>query len=627
MSWSLEQARSTYNVSHWGGGYFDINQLGHLVVYPDQDKSKPGIDVYELSQGLTEQKLSLPVLLRFTDILRDRVATLCDAFDLAMEADNYRGGYTAVYPIKVNQQRTVVEHICQNGAERVGLEAGSKPELMAVLGMSRQGGVVVCNGYKDREYIRLALIGQQLGFKVFIVIEKPSELQLVLEESSKLGIEPMLGVRVRLASIGAGKWQNTGGEKSKFGLTSSQVLAVVNSLKLAGKLQTLQLLHCHLGSQIANIRDIQGGMREMGCYYAELCALGAVLTYVDVGGGLGVDYEGTRSRSDCSMNYSVQEYANNVVHALKVVCEEKLLPQPMIISESGRALTAHHAMLITNVVDSDIIELPTDIDALENPDDPKVIHYLWNVMSQADIGSPLEAYHDAVHWLQQARDMYAQGMMTLEQRARSEQLYYLVSAKVKARLNPSIRSQRDLLDELNEKQADKYFCNFSLFQSLPDVWAIDQVFPIIPLHRLDEEPTRRVVIQDLTCDSDGRIDRYVDNEGLESSLPLHEYTSGQPYLLGMMLIGAYQETLGDMHNLFGDTDSVDIELTDDGYQMVCPEYGDAVDELLAYVHFDADELLLSYKAKLNNSDLSEQDKNLYLTELQAGLTGYTYHED
>jgi len=627
MNWNLDRARSTYNVAHWGGGYFDINQQGHLLVYPDRDSAKSGIDVYELSQRLAEQKLSLPVLLRFTDILRDRVATLCAAFDLAMQADNYAGGYTAVYPIKVNQQRTVVEHICQNGGGRIGLEAGSKPELMAVLGMSQPGGVIVCNGYKDREYIRLALIGQRLGFKVFIVIEKPSELQLVLQESDKLGIAPMLGVRVRLASIGAGKWQNTGGEKSKFGLTSSQVLAVVNCLRQQDKLQTLQLLHCHLGSQIANIRDIQGGMREVARYYAELHGLDVVLQYVDVGGGLGVDYEGTRSRSYCSMNYSVQEYANNVVHALKVVCEEKLLPQPMIISESGRALTAHHAMLITNVIDSDIIETPEDVDALENDADPKVIKYLWNVMSQSDIGSPLEAYHDAVHWLQQTQDMYTQGLMNLEQRARAEQLYYLVCAKVKARLNPSIRAQRELLDELNEKQADKYFCNFSLFQSLPDVWAIDQVFPIMPLHRLDEEPTRRVVIQDLTCDSDGRIDHYVDNEGLETSLPLHSYSSDKPYLLGMMLVGAYQETLGDMHNLFGDTDSVDVELTESGYQMVSPEYGDAVDELLAYVHFDATELLASYETKLNDSDLTDQDKRLYLTELEAGLTGYTYHED
>ena len=627
MNWNLDRARSTYNVAHWGGGYFDINQQGHLVVYPDRDNSKPGIDVYALSQRLAEQKLSLPVLLRFTDILRDRVTALCNAFDLAMEADNYAGGYTAVYPIKVNQQRTVVEHICQNGGGRIGLEAGSKPELMAVLALSSPGGVIVCNGYKDREYIRLALIGQRLGHKVFIVIEKPSEVQLVLDESAKLGIEPMLGVRVRLASIGAGKWQNTGGEKSKFGLTSSQVLALVGQLRQADKVETLQLLHCHLGSQIANIRDIQGGMREVARYYAELYGLNVALEYVDVGGGLGVDYEGTRSRSYCSMNYSVQEYANNVVHALKLVCEEKDLPQPMIISESGRALTAHHAVLITNVIDSDVIELPVDVDALNNSDDPKVIHYLWNVMSQSEIGSPLEVYHDAVHWLQQAQDMYIQGVMSLEQRSRAEQLYYVVSVRVKARLNPAIRAQRELLDELNEKQADKYFCNFSLFQSLPDVWAIDQVFPIMPLHRLNEEPTRRVVIQDLTCDSDGRIDHYVDNEGLEASLPLHQYSSNKPYLLGMMLVGAYQETLGDMHNLFGDTDSVDVELTKDGYQMVSPEYGDAVDELLAYVHFDADGLLASYETKLNASEIPGQDKGLYLDELRAGLKGYTYHED
>ena len=627
MSWNLDKARNTYNIAHWGSGYFDISQQGHLLVYPDRDSSRPGIDVYELSQRLAEQKLSLPVLVRFTDILRDRVTTLCTAFDEAMAADQYTGGYTAVYPIKVNQQRTVVEHICQNGGGRIGLEAGSKPELMAVLALSQPGGVIVCNGYKDREYIRLALIGQRLGHKVFIVIEKPSELQLILEESDKLGIEPLLGLRVRLASIGAGKWQNTGGEKSKFGLTASQVLAATDKLRQADKLAALQLLHCHLGSQIANIRDIQRGMREVARYYAELHALGVALQYVDVGGGLGIDYEGTRSRSDCSMNYSVHDYASNVVNALKRICDEQALPHPMLISESGRALTAHHAMLITNVIDHDRIEIPADIDALENNTDPGVIQYLWDVMSKSDVGSPLEAYHDALHWLQQAQELYTEGMITLEQRARAEQLYYLVCARVKARLNPGLRAQRELLDELNEKQADKYFCNFSLFQSLPDVWAIEQVFPIMPLHRLDEEPTRRVVIQDITCDSDGRIDQYVDNEGLESSLPLHSYVEGQPYLLGMMLVGAYQETLGDMHNLFGDTDSVDVELTDDGYRMVSPEYGDAVDELLAYVHFDAEELLVAYQTKLDDAGLPDQDKGLYLDELRAGLKGYTYHED
>ncbi len=627
MQWDIDQARTTYNVDHWSGGYFDINEKGHLAVYPDRDRSKAGIDVYELTQQMGQHKLSLPVLLRFTDILQDRVTTLCNAFDEAMREEEYSGGYTAVYPIKVNQQRTVVEHICKHGAGRIGLEAGSKPELMAVMALSEPGGVIVCNGYKDREYVRLALIGQRLGHRVFIVIEKLSELQIVLDESAKLNVEPLLGIRVRLASIGAGKWQNTGGEKSKFGLTANQVLDAIKQLRAADKVSTLQLLHCHLGSQIANIRDIQRGMGEVARYYAELHALGVTINYVDVGGGLGIDYEGTRSRSYCSMNYSVKEYAHNVVHALSAVCAEKNLSEPMLISESGRALTAHHAVLITNVIDSDVVPESNDIEALDEKNDPQVIHYLWGVLSQSDVGSPVEAYHDAAHWLQQAQDMYNHGLLNLEQRAKAEQLYFAISAKVKARLNPAIRAQRELLEELNEKQADKYFCNFSLFQSLPDVWAIEQIFPIMPLHRLNEKPQRRVVIQDITCDSDGRIDQYVDNEGLETTLPLHDYSHDKPYLLGMMLVGAYQETLGDMHNLFGDTDSVDVELTEDGYRFSQPEYGDTVDELLAYVHFDSNELVASYENKLQQSDLSEQERQVFMDELQAGLQGYTYHED
>ncbi len=627
MHWDIAQARKTYNIDHWGGDYFDINGQGHLVVYPDRDKTRPGIDVYQLTQEMAGHELSFPVLLRFTDILRDRVVTLCNAFDEAMQIERYGGGYTAVYPIKVNQQRTVVEHICKHGAGRIGLEAGSKAELMAVLALSEQGGVIVCNGYKDREYIRLALIGRRLGHRLFIVIEKLSELQMVLDESARLGVAPLLGIRVRLASIGAGKWQNTGGEKSKFGLTASQVLLAIDQLRQAGKLSALQLLHCHLGSQIANIRDIQRGMDEVARYYAELRALAVDINYVDVGGGLGVDYEGTRSRSDCSMNYSVREYANNVVHAFGRVCEDKQLPQPMLISESGRALTAHHAVLVTNVIDSDVVPEPESLNVQDGENDPQVIHFLRQVLSQSNTGSPLETYHDAVHWLQQAQDMYSHGLLSLEQRAQAEQLYFAICAKVNVRLNPSIRAQRELLDELNEKQADKYFCNFSLFQSLPDVWAIEQIFPIIPLHRLHEPPTRRVVIQDITCDSDGRIDQYVDHEGVESTLPLHHYHADEPYLLGMMLVGAYQETLGDMHNLFGDTDSVDVALTADGYCLTQAEYGDTVEELLAYVHFNADELLTSYKAKIMRSGLSDEERKGFLLELEAGLRGYTYHED
>lgn len=626
MTWSLDQARATYNVCHWGGGYFDINAQGHLCVTPRRGQTGRAIDVFALAREIRDQGLGWPVLVRFSDILHDRVDTLCDAFAQAMENEGYGGGYTAVYPIKVNQQRTVVEQIRDHGGERVGLEAGSKPELMAVLGMSRPGGVIVCNGYKDREYIRLALIGRRLGHQVFIVIEKLSELELVLSEAADLGIDPLLGVRVRLSSIGAGKWQNSGGEKAKFGLTASQLLEAVAQLRQAQRLDCLQLIHFHLGSQLANIRDIQRGLREAARYYAELSRLGGNIKVVDVGGGLGVDYEGSRSRSFCSMNYSVQEYANNIVYTLKEICAEQGLPHPMIISESGRALTAHHAMLITNVIDVDSV--PTG-EQLQPPgaQAPAVIRNLWELLQQVDARAVLEAYHDAVHWLGEAQEMYTHGIIDLAQRATAEQLYYAICWRVRSLLNPASRAQRDVLEELNEKLADKYFCNFSLFQSLPDVWAIDQIFPVLPLHRLDEAPQRRVAIEDLTCDSDGRIDQYVDGEGIESTLPLHSPRPGEPYLLGMMMVGAYQEILGDMHNLFGDTDSVDVELTAEGYRLVRPEHGDKVDELLSYVHFEPQELLAAYERKIAAAKLNPETAQAYLKELADGLNGYTYLEE
>jgi arginine decarboxylase len=627
MNWSLDRARATYNITHWSGGYFDINEAGHLTVSPRRNAAKAVIDVYNLAHEIRDFGLAWPVLVRFTDILHDRVDTLCSAFATAMHSEGYQGGYTGVYPIKVNQQRTVVEQIRNHGGERIGLEAGSKPELMAVLGMSHPGCVIICNGYKDREYIRLALIGRKLGHQTYIVVEKLSELNLVLEESGNLGIDPLLGIRVRLSSIGAGKWQNSGGEKAKFGLTVSQLLEAVERLRDKDYLDCLQLIHFHLGSQLANIRDIQKGIREAARYYAELYRLGANVQVVDVGGGLGVDYEGSRSRSFCSMNYSVQEYANNIVSTLKEICDEQTLPHPMIISESGRALTAHHAMLITNVIDIDTV--PTG-DHLTQPhnNEPAVIQNLWHLLQHVDARATLEAYHDAVHWLGEAQEMYTHGVISLEQRALAEQFYFAVCWKVRGLLNPGIRAQREALDELNEKLADKYFCNFSLFQSLPDIWAIDQIFPLMPLHRLDEAPQRRVVIEDLTCDSDGRIDNYIDSEGIESTLPLHELNKDEPYLIGMMLVGAYQEILGDMHNLFGDTDSVDVELTDDGsYRLVRPEHGDKVDELLSYVHFEPQELLTAYKQKIEAANLDADEAKQYFEELSAGLSGYTYLEE
>ena len=625
--WNTDQARTTYCLEHWGGGYFDVNDRGHLIARPGRRPDSPVVDLYALARECRDQGLTLPVLVRFTDILHDRVDTLTDAFARARETVGYQGRYTAVYPIKVNQQQSVVAEILGHGGDRVGLEAGSKPELMAVLALSRPGGTIICNGYKDREYIRLALIGKRLGHRVFIVVEKLSELDLVIQESRALGIEPLLGLRVRLASIGAGKWQNTGGEKAKFGLNAAQTLSLVERLRAAGLLECLQLLHCHLGSQIANIRDIQRGMREVARYYAELVSLGVPLNNVDVGGGLGIDYEGTRSRSFCSINYTVQEYANNVVHGLWELCSELGLPHPDIITESGRAMTAHHAMLITNVIDNE--EAP-GTGAITAPDEnePRIILDLWAVLEGLDARSAVEGYHDAVHWLAEAQSMYLHNVITLEQRARAESLYSAICQRVRTLMNSGRTAHREILDELNEKLADKYFINLSVFQSMPDVWAIDQIFPIVPLHRLDTEPTRRAVLQDLTCDSDGRIDQYVDADGIESTLPVHSYRPGDEYLLGIFLVGAYQEILGDMHNLFGDTDAVNVTLQPDGtHKLSQHERGDTIDELLRYVHFDTDALKRAYHAKLDAAALSDKEREFYRAALEDGLTGYTYLED
>lgn len=627
MNWSVAKARETYNVAHWGNGYFDVNDRGHVVVRPDPG-APHAVDLYQLTREFAAHDLTLPVLVRFSGILQHRLQELWEAFDGAARERGYRGRYTAVYPIKVNQQRSVIEALLARGGDRLGLEAGSKPELLAVLARSRPGGIVVCNGYKDREYVRLALIGKALGHRVYIVVEKLSELELVLAQAQALGVEPLLGVRVRLASIGAGKWQNSGGEKSKFGLTAAEVLRAVERLREAGRLGALKMIHFHMGSQIANVQHILNGMREAARYYAELRAVGAEIETVNVGGGLGVDYEGTRSRSFCSMNYSMREYANNVVYALAEICEEQNLPHPDIVSESGRALTAHHAVLITNVLEYEPAA-GGDRVAPARADDPPIVRDLWQTYANLSNRSAIEAYHDAVYYLEQAQGMFNHGVLSLAQRARAERLYSAICRKVRGLLDPAAKAHREVLDELNEKLADKYFLNFSLFQSAPDHWALDQIFPVMPLNRLDEAPTRRAVLQDITCDSDGRIDVYVNAEGVDSTLPLHAPAGGEPYLLGIFLVGAYQEILGDMHNLFGDTDSVHVELLPDGtHRLVAPRRGDTVDSVLRYVHFDAQDLLAAYRTKIEAAaGLDAESKQNYLAELAAGLEGYTYLED
>jgi arginine decarboxylase len=627
MNWSLARARDTYNIAHWGNGYFDVNDRGRVIARPDPRAAHPGIDLHELARECAAQGLRLPVLVRFSGILHHRVDELTGAFAAAAARYGYQGRYTAVYPIKVNQQASVVDALLAHGGSRVGLEAGSKPELLAVLARSRPGGLVVCNGYKDREFIRLALIGRKLGLRVHIVVEKLSELELVIAESRALRVAPLLGARVRLASLGAGKWQNTGGEKSKFGLTAAEALTAIERLRDAGLLDSLVMMHFHMGSQIANVQHVQAGMQEVARYYAELHRQGARIRVINAGGGLGVDYEGTRSRSFCSMNYSIAEYAANIVHALAEVCAAHNLPHPDLVTESGRALTAHHAVLITNVIDVERAPGSTPPSPARSDEHP-VIRDLWAASESLATTPALEVYHDAQYRLNEARSLFNHGVLNLRERARAEELYFAISQQVRARLDPRVRAHREVLDELNEKLADKYFCNFSLFQSMPDHWAIDQIFPVVPLARLDEPPTRRAVLQDITCDSDGRMDLYVDSEGVETSLPLHTPRENEPYLLGIFLVGAYQEILGDMHNLFGDTDSVQVEPTSDGgYRFTQARSGDTVDSVLRFVHFEPQELLAAYREKIAAATLSDAERAPLLAELEAGLQGYTYLED
>lgn len=628
-------AHKVYNIAHWSDGYITVNGQGEAEICPDRGRSDARINLPSLTRSLAEAGIALPVLIRFSDILHDRVNKLCGAFNKVTQEHGYQGRYTAVYPIKVNQQRRVVEELLAAepaaSANQVGLEAGSKPELMAVLALSRQAGsVIVCNGYKDREYIRLALIGQKLGHRVFIVVEKQSELPLILEEARHLGVEPLIGVRARLATIGKGNWQNTGGEKSKFGLSASQILDVVNTLKHAGALNTLQLLHFHLGSQIANIRDIQTGLKECARFYSELRQLGAPIGTVDIGGGLGVDYEGTRSRSSCSMNYTVFEYAYNVVHVLQAECDRLNLPHPDLISESGRALTAHHSVLITNVIDR---ETPDHREVHQPADDaPAPLQDLWRDLdSLQDDQSPrslAEIYHDVLHAMIDVHAQFAHGLLSLQERAQAETLYTRCCRLLRAQLDSANRAHREIIDELNEKLAEKLFVNFSLFQSLPDVWGIDQIFPVMPINGLNRPLNRRAVIQDITCDSDGRIDQYVDGQGIETTLPMPEENPDEPLLMGFFMTGAYQEILGDMHNLFGDTHSVDVRLNERGeYDIGEPITGDTVAKVLQYVNFEPASLLKAYQDKFQASNLAEDLQTQLLAELSAGLEGYTYLEE
>ena len=630
--WTIDAARTLYNIEGWGAGYFDVNDKGHVVVRPDKSHPERELDLFELSMDLEEQGVTLPMLLRFSDILRSRLASLGERFEGAIREFGFDGGYTTVYPIKVNQQRHVVEEIVQFGrAAGVGLECGSKPELQAVLALSESTDhIIVCNGYKDEEFMRLALMGQKLGHQVFIVLEQLSEVDVLLEAADDLGVVPTAGVRIKLASEGAGRWAESGGQKSKFGLTSSQLVNLVEKLRSLGRLDILKLIHFHLGSQITDIRVIKSGLQEITRFYAELRTLGVDVTHIDVGGGLGVDYDGTQSTSNASVNYTLQEYANDVIYTIAEACRENELPMPHVISESGRALTAHHALLLIKVIDVESQAeqpLPT-----AGEDDHALLHEMvenYETVTRKSLKprKVLEVYHDATFDKDRAQQLFNSGVLSLVGRAHAELLYFATINAIAKIANRDRDEYEEIMTELDAALVDRYFCNFSLFQSLPDSWAIDQLFPIMPVHRLDEEPTRRGTLQDVTCDSDGKIDRFVGDRTGRPSLELHAVRDNEDYILGIFLTGAYQEILGDLHNLFGDTNAVHIRLTDGGYEITDLVHGDTVTEVLNYVQFGASSLLATFRRKVNAATgISRQEANTYIAEYVAGLEGYTYLE-
>jgi arginine decarboxylase len=632
-SWTVDSSRALYNVEGWGAGFFDINDRGHVVVRPDREHPDRELDLYELANDLEEQGIQLPVLMRFSDILRSRLDALSEKFVHAREEFGYGGAYTTVYPIKVNQQRHVIEEIVDFGSKHgVGLECGSKPELQAVLGLAEHTNhLIICNGYKDEEFTRLALMGQKLGHQVFVVIEQLSEIDVLLQVAEELDVTPTVGIRIKLASRGFGRWKESGGEKSKFGLNSADLMTAIEKLRGAGKGDWIKLIHFHLGSQITDIRFIKNGLQEITRFYVELRQMGLDITHLDVGGGLGVDYDGTNSESDSSVNYSLQEYANDIVYTIGEACKEHELPMPHLISESGRALTAHHALLLLKVIDvesHEVRELPTLTE-----DDHALLHEMVADHKDATRKNVSrrrvrEIYHDLTFDKERANELFNTGVLSLRERALAERIYFATLNTIANHVARHRDDFEEIVKDLEGSLVDRYFCNFSVFQSLPDSWAIDQLFPIMPVHRLDEQPTRRATIQDVTCDSDGKIDRFVGAPHGSPSLELHEPKDGEAYILGVFLTGAYQEILGDLHNLFGDTNAVHVRLNEpSGYSVTDLVHGDTVTEVLNYVQFRASDLLQVFRRKVGNAKhLSRQEANTFIADYVAGLEGYTYLE-
>src|SRR5512132_864615 len=628
-AWTVHDASELYEVARWGNGYFSVNGEGHVQVHPTKDPAR-AIDLKELVDRLQLRGISLPVLVRFTDILKHRLGDIHAAFQGAIAQHQYQGGYSCVYPIKVNQQRQVVEEVLDFGrAYRFGLEAGSKPELLAVVAVADNETPIICNGFKDAEFIETAMLALKIGRNIIPVVEKYTELGLILEAAQKIGVRPQIGMRVKLAARGSGRWQSSGGFRSKFGLTVAEILRGLEELKARGMQDCLKLLHFHLGSQITNIRIVKGALNEAARCYAELARLGAGLQYLDVGGGLGVDYDGSQTNFESSMNYTLQETATNVVYHIQTVCDEAGVPHPTIVSESGRAIVAYHSVLVFNVLGVSGFgdeKIPT----VANPDWEQPITDLIDTYNNVNARNALEAFHDAQQALDMALSLFNGGYLPLDQRSMAENLFWAICTKLQ-KIVQTMNEVPEDLQNLDEQLSDTYFCNFSLFQSIPDSWAIKQLFPVMPIHRLNEKPTKHAVLGDITCDSDGKLDRFVDRRDVKKTLPLHA-VNGDSYYLGVFLVGAYQEILGDLHNLFGDTHAVHVSLDENGgVRLDALIKGDTVREVLDYVEFDAEVLLGKLRTDVETAVragwVDYEGAGRLLRFYEDGLHGYTYLEE
>jgi arginine decarboxylase len=627
--WSLRDSKELYNIATWGLGFFDINEKGHVAVYP-RGPDAPAIDLTELVIELQRREIQLPILIRFSDILRTRVAQLNEAFRKAIAEYGYKNRYAGVYPIKVNQHRPIVEEILAYGSPYdFGLEAGSKTELMAVVPLVQSPDqLIICNGYKDAEYIQMACLATKMGKTVIPVIEKFTEVALIIDQAQRIGVRPTLGIRAKLSSRGSGKWHESGGERSKFGLDITETLRAIEVLRETGLLDCLQLLHFHLGSQITNIRHIREAMGEATRLFAELKKLGCNMKYLDVGGGLAVDYDGSQTSFESSSNYSLQEYANDVVAGIMDVCDKAGVEHPVIVSESGRAITAHHSVLVFDILGAHSfgdVEVPKELPK-ETPDVIQSLHEAYRNVNKKNYQ---EVYHDSLHYRDQAIGLFNLGFLDLSTRALAENLVHATAQKILKLLRdrPYVP---DELEGLAKQLADTYYCNFSMFQSVPDFWMVQQLFPVVPIHRLNEEPTRRAVLCDITCDSDGKLDKFIDLHDVKDMLELHSLNGGD-YYLGIFLVGAYQEILGDLHNLFGDTNAVHVRLSEGGgYEIDHFVRGDTVREVLSYVQWNVDELISQLRrqaeAAVRAGRITLEEAALLMRRYEGGLRGYTYLE-